>query len=124
MQVTQVDPESSNTSLTARSDNERDIGTPEAIIRLLEDPTNRAILQATSEGALTVQDLVERCDIPQSTAYRKINDLTEVGLLSEQIRVSPEGRHKNEYEMSIEQLTVSFGSDENATAWPSQVMEV
>lgn len=113
VQITEVNTETSNRSLTSRKDNPQQIGDPETILRILEDSVSRAILQEVSGEALSTKELVERCDIPQSTAYRKINDLTEAGLLNKLIRINPVGRYEYEYELGVDQMTISIESTDH-----------
>lgn len=83
----------------------------EAILGALKDEDCRAILAATSDGTRTANELSESCDLALSTAYRKLDQLTETGLLDEQLRISRNGKHTSEYARSIENLHVSMGTD-------------
>jgi len=51
------------------------------LLTVLDDPDCRAVLEVTGEKPLSAGDIIERCDIPSSTAYRKIDRLIEAGLL-------------------------------------------
>ena len=44
-------------------------------------------------------------DVVGLNTYRKINDLTEAGLLNKLIRINPVGRHEYEYELGVDQMT-------------------
>ncbi|MFC7057077.1 helix-turn-helix domain-containing protein [Halovenus salina] len=83
----------------------------EALLGALEDEDCRAILEATTDEALTANELSESCDLPLSTAYRKLELLTETGLLEEQLRISRNGKHTSEYARSVEDVHVSLDSD-------------
>jgi DNA-binding transcriptional ArsR family regulator len=74
----------------------------------LEDPDCRRLLRAVDPEALTAGELIERCEIPRSTVYRKIERLTEAGLLEERIRLRSDGRHASEYRLAVDDLTVSI----------------
>lgn len=80
----------------------------EAVLTALEDPDCRALLEATAEKSLTAGELTERCGIPRSTTYRKVEQLTEAGLLEEQVRLSTDGKHASEYRRTFDDLTVSL----------------
>ena len=69
----------------------------ESLLAAFEDTDCRAIIEATMETALSAKEVAETCDLPLSTAYRKLDELTEVGILDEQIRLSQSGQHKSEY---------------------------
>ncbi|WP_431358759.1 helix-turn-helix domain-containing protein [Halovenus amylolytica] len=92
------------TELTAEMDIEQLLGT-------LEDPDCRAIIEATSEEAYSASELSDRCDLPLSTAYRKLDALTEVGLLKERIRLSNTGQHTSEYTLQIEHISLTVDDD-------------
>lgn len=83
----------------------------EALLGALEDEDCRAILEATTDDSLTASELSEACDLPLSTAYRKLELLTETGLLEEQLRLSPDGKHTSEYVRSVDDIHVSIESD-------------
>lgn len=65
---------------------------------------------ATSENALTANEIAETCDLPRSTAYRKLNLLTEAGLLEERTRIRRSGKHASEYARSVEDVVISLDS--------------
>jgi len=83
----------------------------EPLLEALEDGDCRAILQATSSEALSASELSETCDLPLSTTYRKVDVLTEAGLLEEQIRLCSSGKHTSEYALCIEDIHLSLGTD-------------
>lgn len=86
---------------------EADVST---LLGALEDDDCRSILEATSEQALSTNELCERCDISTSSAYRKVDMLTEAGLLEESVRVRPSKSHKSEYRLAVEHLEITLGS--------------
>ena len=90
----------------------RDSDSIESMLGALEDEDCRAILEATSEESLTASELSERCELALSTAYRKLDTLTDAGLLEEQIRLSRNGKHTNEYVRAIEDIHVSMSGGE------------
>lgn len=85
---------------------------PRAIMSALADEDCRTVLVATAEEPQTVSELVETCDIPMATAYRKVDRLTELELLDERIRVSPEGRNSREYRLQAESIHVAISEDQ------------
>ncbi|WP_049926470.1 winged helix-turn-helix domain-containing protein [Halopiger goleimassiliensis] len=80
---------------------------PQAVLAALEDDACRAILEATSEESLTATELSERCDIPMSTAYRKVEKLTEADLVDEKVRINTSGKHATEYRKGFDDVVVS-----------------
>lgn len=92
---------------TTVSDND----TLETMLGALEDEDCRTILEATSDDSLTASEISEECDLALSTAYRKLDILTDADLLEEQIRLSRSGKHTSEYVRSVEDIQVSMGAE-------------
>ena len=82
----------------------------ESVLAALDDPDCRKLLEATTDEALTAQELVDRCDVPRSTTYRKVEQLTEAGLLEESVRLRRDGKHASEYRRSFEDVTISLSA--------------
>lgn len=80
------------------------------LLGVLDDADCRAILAATSDDALTAKEVSETCDLPLSTAYRKLALLAKTGLLEEQTRIRRTGKHASEYSRLVEDVVISFDS--------------
>ena len=93
-------PGGEQTTLTDDADVESLLGT-------LEDPDCRAIIEATTSEALSASELSEHCDLPLSTTYRKVDQLTEVGVLDERVRLSRSGQHTSEYVLQLDSIELS-----------------
>ena len=81
------------------------------LLDALDDPDCRAVLEVTGAEPLSAKDIVERCEIPSSTAYRKIEKLVDLGLLREGIRIRSSGKHASEYSRCIEGIELSIDED-------------
>jgi len=81
------------------------------LLAALDDPDCRSVLEVTGDEPLSAKDIVERCDIPSSTAYRKIERLVDLGLLEEGIRIRSSGKHASEYRRCIDGVELSIGDD-------------
>ena len=86
-------------------------GDVRTILEALDDDACRNILEATSEAARTANELSETCNLPLSTAYRKLELLTGTGLLVERTRVSRAGKHASEYVRAVEEVRVPLGTN-------------
>lgn len=82
-----------------------------ALLDALQDPDCRAILEATSEAARSANELSEECDVPLSTAYRKLDLMTDAGLLTECTRIRRSGKHASEYVRCVEDVHISVADD-------------
>jgi len=84
----------------------------EPLLGALEDGDCRDILRATSTHSLSASELSEACDLPLSTTYRKVDLLTEAGLLEEEIRLSTSGKHTSEDSLRIETIRLTLGGED------------
>ena len=82
------------------------------LLALLDDPDCRAVLEATGERPMSAKEIVEHCEIPSSTAYRKIDRLLEAGLLQEGIRLRSSGKHTSEYRRCLEHVALTIEDGE------------
>lgn len=76
------------------------------VLDALEDPVCRAILSETTDP-MTATELVDRCEIPQSTLYRKLDLLSSASLLKERDRINPGGGRTTYYERAFDDVTIS-----------------
>ena len=78
------------------------------LLGVLEDADCRAILEATSDQALSAGELCEACNLSSSTGYRKVDQLTEAGLLEESIRLDSAGAHTSEYRLAVSEMAINL----------------
>jgi len=86
--------------------------TIQKLLDALDDTDCRAILDATSEEALSASEISEAHDLPLSTTYRKLDRLTEAGLLEERTCIRRSGKHTSEYIRSVDDVVISLGPRE------------
>lgn len=82
-------------------------GEVQALLDALDDADSRAILEETGEEALSAKEVSDVCDLPLSTTYRKLNQLTDANLLTERTRIRRSGKHASEYSRLVEDVVVS-----------------
>jgi DNA-binding transcriptional ArsR family regulator len=83
----------------------------EAVVAALDDADCRAILRELDEPR-TAGELVDRCDIPRSTLYRKLDQLTEATLLREGTAIRQDGSHANRYEVDFDDVVITRNDSE------------
>jgi len=89
-------------------------GTPELerVVAVLDDAGCREII-AVLETPKTVTEIAAAADLPLSTTYRKLDQLTEAGLVTETAGVR-KGRHqKSRYVLDFDRITIGL-DDEGA----------
>lgn len=85
--------------------------TLDATFEVLADPDCRAILGA-ADTPKTTGELADACDLALSTAYRKVERLSETPLLREGVRFDPNGDHAAEYTRAATDATVALDDGE------------
>lgn len=95
-----------------RSDGPTVVDTEPAVgnmLAALEDADCRRILETTSDEARSASEVATACDMPLSTTYRKLDTLSEAGLLYERTRIRRSGKHVSEYVRLVDDVVVSVG---------------
>lgn len=82
------------------------------VLEALDDPDCRAILRETVEP-MTANELIEVCDIPKSTLYRKLELLSSATLVHEQDTINPGGGRVTRYERAFDDVTISMDKEGN-----------
>ena len=79
----------------------------ETVLDALDDPACRALVHAI-DAPRTASELAERADVPLSTAYRKLDRLTEASLLETETEVRADGHHTTRYRLAFEEVTITL----------------
>lgn len=83
---------------------------PEVICSALDDPDCREIIRKLEEP-MTASELDARCEIPQSTLYRKLELLTDSTLLEESTEIRRDGHHASKYSVAFDEITLVLEED-------------
>jgi len=83
----------------------------QTVLETLADPECRRIL-AELDCPRTVRAVAERCELPQTTAYRKIEFLSEAELVREGTKLRDDGHHVNTYERSVTGVVIALENDD------------
>lgn len=87
----------------------------QAVLDALDDADCRAILRETTEP-MTANELVDTCDIPQSTVYRKLELLSRASLVRERDTINPGGGRITKYERDFDDVLISMDEDDFSVA--------
>lgn len=96
------------TTETVQVTDEDDIA---ALFDSLNDPDACAIVRTLDDTPLSAKEISDRCNLPLSTTYRKINQLARIGLLDERTQISRTGKHTSKYHTSVETISVTIADD-------------
>ena len=81
-----------------------------ALLKALSDDYSRTIMNNTIESSKSVVDLVKECDIPMTTAYRRIHELEDSNILKVTgAIVTDDGKKYYLYQNRIKSIYVTFG---------------
>jgi DNA-binding transcriptional ArsR family regulator len=97
-----------NPGSTERQDGEAD---HEAMLSLVSDEYARSILDALGEQPLSARELVERLEASRATVYRRLDTLESAGVVESSMSIHPDGHHRKEFRITVEQVRLTFGSD-------------
>ncbi|HYK93786.1 MAG TPA: hypothetical protein VEY07_07080 [Thermoplasmata archaeon] len=81
----------------------------ERILDALGDPASRGILLMLNESPRSAQEMLLTNHIPQSTLYRKLHDLQQLGLVGiQRTAITPDGKRVDLYRSLLEELRVDL----------------
>jgi DNA-binding transcriptional ArsR family regulator len=79
----------------------------ETILDALHDEDCRTIVSHLTEP-MTADTIAERTDIPLSTTYRKLDVLTEAGLVAEGVELRSDGQHASQYMVAFDEVSIEL----------------
>jgi DNA-binding transcriptional ArsR family regulator len=82
------------------------------VLDLLSDEYARGILTETSEEPMSAKQLSERCDASLPTVYRRIDKLTDAGLLDERTELRRDGNHYRVYTAMLHRFALELDDGE------------
>jgi hypothetical protein len=87
------------------------IDNPSHIKLILEnyaDSDKRKILEVTSETPLQIIKILNTCNVPQTSVYRKIASLIQNGLITREVSISNYGRRLVKYKPVFEKVQINI----------------
>jgi DNA-binding transcriptional ArsR family regulator len=82
----------------------------QAVFDALADPDCRDVLAALDEP-LSAPEVVEACGLPQTSAYRKLDQLSEAGLVEERTELRTDGNHATAFVRDCTGVLVAIDGD-------------
>lgn len=80
----------------------------EEIFSILEDEYSRKILKATSIEPMSAKELGEKYNMSASTVSRRLNKLSQQGLIKENTKLDPDGHHYSVYKTNLEKISIEL----------------
>ena len=78
------------------------------LLDLFGDEYTRRVFEAVAEQPRGGRAVAEAADVSRATAYRRLNDLRDAGLVRAEIALCEDGHHREQYEAIADSLSVSF----------------
>lgn len=85
------------------------------ILQAFGDPEKKKILESVSKTPKIIQDILNDCNIPQTSGYRKINSLIDEGLLAEAGQVVTGYKKINKYVSVLSNLKINISIEKDNT---------
>jgi len=82
--------------------------TADALLDLFGDEYTRSVFEAVAEEPRTGRAVAEAADVSRPTAYRRLNDLRDAGLVTAETVIGEEGHHRERFEAAADALSVSL----------------
>jgi DNA-binding transcriptional ArsR family regulator len=82
-----------------------------ALIGALNDSSARTIIEALDDEALSAQELSNKYDLSLSTTYRRVNELSQLGILTEKTTIDRHGKHISKYQRRVDELVIRATGD-------------
>jgi DNA-binding transcriptional ArsR family regulator len=82
---------------------------------LLGDEYTRRVYEAITEQPRSGRAVAEAADVSRATAYRRLNDLRDAGLVRTEMMISSDGHHKERFEPVDASVSISLGDGVETT---------
>ncbi|ADJ15445.1 hypothetical protein C497_12357 [Halalkalicoccus jeotgali B3] len=81
------------------------------LLDALGDASARAILRAGAREPVTIEDLLEVCEVSRTTIYRRVNELVELDLLEESITFTEDQKRQRRFRTACNRITLHLGEN-------------
>ncbi|QCC51704.1 winged helix-turn-helix domain-containing protein [Halapricum salinum] len=78
---------------------------------LFGDEYTRQVFEVVAEQPRSGRAVAEAADISRTTAYRRLNDLRDVGLVRSEITLCRDGHHREQFEAVSTSFSISLDGD-------------
>lgn len=78
------------------------------ILQSYGDPEKKNILESVSVTPKIIADILEKCDLPRTSGYRKVNSLIDDGLLTQSGFITSDYKRINKYVRVFKNLKINI----------------
>lgn len=105
-------PVSSVTTSDSHDDTCETDGAPtEELLALFGDDYACHILRTLRDGSMPARALVEATGMSRPTVYRRLNRLTDAGIVEEHLQVASDGHHRKEFRLTVDSVAFEVTPD-------------
>lgn len=87
---------------------ENSVETEQTLLELLGDEYTRRVLAAVTEQPRSGSEVVKAADVSKATAYRRLGELEEAGLVDSEMVFDPDGHHHEQFHTIVESIDIKF----------------
>jgi predicted transcriptional regulator len=99
-------------SATKRSPTDNDSPVSEQeLLELLGDEYTRRVLRAVTEQPRSGSEVVDAAEVSKATAYRRLGNLEDAGLIRSEMIFDPDGHHHERFHTVVDSIAIEFGSE-------------
>jgi len=78
---------------------------------LLADETTQQILIETTTEPMSADELSDACDVSPQTVYRRLEELIEYDMITEDLELDDDGHHYKVYTATLDRVVITLTSD-------------
>lgn len=94
----------------AREASEEAVETSE-LLELLGDEYTQRVLTALLDGPRSGREVMETANVSKATAYRRLGDLEEAGLVESEMVFDPDGHHHEKFSLVAGAIGIEFDEE-------------
>lgn len=79
------------------------------LLELLGDEYTRRVLATVTERPRSGREVMDAADVSKATAYRRLGDLEEAGLVASEMVFDPDGHHHERFHAVVKSVDIEFG---------------
>lgn len=98
------------TPAAASDERSSDVAADE-LLELLGDEYACEILRALGDGPLPAREIVAERDMSRPTVYRRLDRLTEAGIVEARLRPARDGHHRQVFRLAVDEIEFEVGTD-------------
>lgn len=84
---------------------------PSALLELLGDEYTQKVLRSVADRPRSGREVAEDKSISRATAFRRLNELVDAGLITTEMVPDPDGHHHKQFRALFAHVSLQFSDD-------------